>query len=477
MASPNISFDSIPTSIRKPGHYFEFNTRLAVRTLPGNLQRVLLVGQRLANATGPTAVPAGVAVEVFSDVDAAVHFGEGSIAHRMVKAAITANPYVQLTVIAVDDDDAAVAATGTITIAGTASRAGTLSVRIAGQTVRVAVESGDTVGTAATRLADEINAAGGLPVTAMAAQGVVTLTAKHKGAEGNNIKVAAVATAAGQTVTIGAMEGGTTDPDLDDALAAAFAAGHNIVVSPFATADALLALRAHLEAVGGPLEQRDAIGVAGTPGTLAAATTVASNINSGLMTLGWHSGSQLSAAEIGAAYASVIAYEEDPARPLNTLEIKGLDITDVEHWPSRTEQENALYNGVTPLETTTANRVQIVRAISTYTENAAGVPDVALLDITTMRTLHYVRKAVRERVALRFPREKLSERTPPKVRSEIYDVLIKLEELEIIEAVVENKDGLIVERDSQDVNRLNARIPADVVNGLHVFAGRIDLLL
>lgn len=39
------------------------------------------------------------------------------------------------------------------------------------------------------------------------------------------------------------------------------------------------------------------------------------------------------------------------------------------------------------------------------------------------------------------------------------------------------KDGLIVERDLQDVNQLNGRIPADVVNGLHVFAGRIDLLL
>jgi hypothetical protein len=26
MSSPNISFDNIPSSIRKPGQYFEFNT-------------------------------------------------------------------------------------------------------------------------------------------------------------------------------------------------------------------------------------------------------------------------------------------------------------------------------------------------------------------------------------------------------------------------------------------------------------------
>ncbi|MCD2496578.1 hypothetical protein LRN48_14720, partial [Staphylococcus aureus] len=86
---------------------------------------------------------------------------------------------------------------------------------------------------------------------------------------------------------------------------------------------------------------------------------------------------------------------------------------------------------------------QIVRAISTYTRDPQGVDDVALLDITTIRTLDYVRKACRERISLRFPREKLSERTPDKVRSELLDVLYKLEELEIVEAVDANKAGLI----------------------------------
>lgn len=33
MASTNISFEKIPASIRKPGKYFEYNTRNAVRTL------------------------------------------------------------------------------------------------------------------------------------------------------------------------------------------------------------------------------------------------------------------------------------------------------------------------------------------------------------------------------------------------------------------------------------------------------------
>lgn len=476
MSSPNVSFDQIPSSIRKPGHYFEFNTKLAVRTLPSNQQRVLLVGQRLATV-GPTAVAALQAVDVFNDQDVAVYFGAGSIAHRMARAAITANRYAQLTMITLDDAAAGVAAAGTVTITGTATRPASMALVVGGQRVAIATDTGDTATDSAARLATAINEIDLMPVAANAAAGVVTLTAKHKGSSGNGIGVIVATRAAGLALAVVAMAGGDNDPDLAPALAAAFAGGHNIVVSPFSTESALTSLRTHLEAVGSPMEQRDAIGVAGTPGTLSAATTLALAVNSGLITLGWHHMSRMSSAEIGAAYAAVIASEEDPARPLNTLEILGLDVTDAEARPGRVEQENALYNGVTPLEVGPGGRVQIVRAISTMTVNANGISDVALLDITTMRTLHYVRKSCRERVAQRFPREKLSSRMIPRVRSELLDVLIKLEELEIIEEVTANKADLIVERDSQDANRLNARIPADVVNGLHVFAGRIDLLL
>ena len=56
-------------------------------------------------------------------------------------------------------------------------------------------------------------------------------------------------------------------------------------------------------------------------------------------------------------------------------------------------------------------------------------------------------------------------------------MLRQLEQLEIVEEVEANAAGVLCERDLQDPNRLNVRIPTDVVNGLHVFAGVIDLLL
>ncbi|XWJ89575.1 phage tail sheath C-terminal domain-containing protein [Phytobacter ursingii] len=472
MTSPNISFDSIPSSIRKPGQYFEFNTRLAVRTLPANAQKVLILGPMLPGGSQAPLSP----VSVFSSDEAALYFGYGSLAHVMVTTAINTYAYLDLTVIGISDAAAGVAAAGTLTVTGPASAQGVVSLWVGNTRVDVAVSAADTAPAIVAAMKTAIDNQPALPVSATAAAGVLTLTAKNKGAVGNDIHLKAQTTATGTTAVVTALSGGATDPDIAPALAAVVAAGHNIIICPFSTQTALTALRTHLDFVSGPMEQRGAVGAAGWTGTLATGTTLASAINSGRIAIGWHNGSVMLPAEAAAAYGARIASEEDPARPLNTLTL-ALDVTGITSRPGRTEQENALHNGLTPFEVGAGDTVQIVRAVTTYTRNATGVDDVSLLDLTTIRTLDYVRKACRERIALRFPRDKLSSRTPKLVESELYDVLLKLEELEIVEEVEANKAALIVERDSQDVNRLNARIPTDVVNGLHVFAGRIDLYL
>lgn len=473
MASPNISFSQIPASLRKPGKYFEFNTSLAVRTLPGNLQKLLVVGQRIAAGT----VLANVVTDIFSDRDAATYFGRGSIAHLMCRSALQANPYVSLQCIALDDAGGSVVAAGTVTLTGPASSAGVLTVQVGDTLVNVAIASGDTATVTAAALAAQITAQPDLPVTAAAAVGVVTLSAKNKGTLGNAIKVSAVTSAVGTTAVVVAMSAGATDPTIATALAVVFAAGHNVIATPWNDTTNLTALRTHLDSVSGAVEQRGAIGVYAHVGTLAASTTLSALINSGRITGLLLPNAYEQVYEVAAAYAAVIASEQDPARPLNTLGLTGILANPLANRSTRTEQENALNNGVTPTEVGPGDVVQIVRAITTYTLDPQSVPDISLLDLTTIRTLDYVRLAIRTRIALRFPRNKLSARTADQVRSEILDVLYKLEELEIIENVDANKAGVLVERDLQDPNRLDAKIPADVVNGLHIFAGRIDLLL
>lgn len=473
MASANVSFDNIPASIRKPGKYFEFNTKLAVRTLATNPQTVLIVAQKTADGTATENVP----VQVFDTDTAGKLFGFGSQAASMVKAAMRAYSYVDLSVLPIADDSAGIAASGSLKLTGDATAQGVLTLTVADTEISVAAAAEDSAEALATALATAVNGERDLPVTAQAATGTVTLTAKNKGTLGNGIVLSYVCTVPGITPTLTKMAGGQKDPDIAEALTAVFAADYTIYCVPWAVQAPLTALREHLDNIGGPMEQRGAIGVYASTGTLSAATTLAGQLNAGRITGALLPGSTTPPEQIAAAYAAVLASEEDPARPLNTLVLTGVTVPPVASRLGRTEQEVCLKNGVTPLEAGPGDVVQIVRAISTYTVNAEGTADVSLLDITTIRTLDYVRKAIRERISLRFPREKLSTRTPAKVRSEILDVLRGLESLEIVEEVDANADGVVVERDLQDANRLDAKIPTDVVNGLHVFAGRIDLLL
>jgi phage tail sheath gpL-like len=59
----------------------------------------------------------------------------------------------------------------------------------------------------------------------------------------------------------------------------------------------------------------------------------------------------------------------------------------------------------------------------------------------------------------------------------VLDVLYLLETLEIVQNVKLYESGVIVERDTSDVNRIDIKIPTNIVVGLHVLAGVIDLIL
>ncbi|HEP1045427.1 phage tail sheath subtilisin-like domain-containing protein [Serratia ureilytica] len=474
---------TIPIPTYKPGFYFGFNTTLASRALATNDQKLVILAQR---TTLPTAAERLTPVNVFSDEEAAVYFGRGSQAHRMARAAIYANGYLQLAIVGLEDAAAGVAATGSLALSGTATGTGQARLSVCGVTVSASVASGDSAEVVMTALADAINTRQELPVSAsvedIPAEGggkatgkQITLIARNKGTVGNQVGLTATVNAAGLTATLKAMSGGQGDPELDDALAAIFSAGHTLVISPYSDTASLRTLSTHLDKVSGPLEQRGAVGVTGWNGTLSTGTTLTTAVNAARITMGWYNGSALPNGELAAVYAAIMASESDPARPLNTLTLPGLDITSQDKWPGRTEQENALSNGLTPFEVS-GSTVQIVRAVSTYVKNAMGVTDRSLMDITIIRSLDYVRLACRTRMTQRFPREKLTDTRLARIRSELLDVLYALEALEIVENVDALKDQLIVTRNLQDDTRADATIPASIVRGLHVFAGTIYLL-
>jgi len=474
---------TIPNPIYKPGAYFAFNTTLASRALATNDQKLLIIGQRL---TQTTATEVLTPVNVFSDDEAALYFGRGSQAHRMARAAIKANQYIQLTVVGLDDAKGALAASAQLIISGAASGSGQVRLSICGTFVNVAVASGDKPEDIYSALAAAVTADQSLPVKAgigiIPPAGdddpsipVLNFTAVNKGTCGNEIVITATNTVSGLTLELDPMKGGQGDPPLDAAFSAVWAAGHTMIMSPYTSDDALAKLATHLDNVSGPLEQRGAVGITGWNGTLASGTTLTSKVNAPRISCGWHAGSALPNGELAAIYGAVMASESDPARPLNTLTLPGLDITAQDNWPGRTEQENALMNGLTPFEVD-GSVVRIVRSVSTFVKNAAGVTDRSLMDITIIRSLDYVRLACRTRYTQRFPREKLTDARLARIRSELLDVLYSLEQLEIVENVDALKDQLRVTRSLQDDTRAEATIPAAIVRGLHVFAAVIYLM-
>ncbi|MCQ4142840.1 phage tail sheath subtilisin-like domain-containing protein [Vogesella sp. AC12] len=470
----NITYDKIPSSIRTPGKYIEFYTRAALKSLPANRQRSVLVAPKLTNVVTSNA---SQVIDVYSDDEAAAYCGYGSVGHLMARAFMRANPYGALSLVLLPDDGAGLAAKGTLTLANNATTSGTLTVNIGADTLRLAVDAGTTPEAAAAKVVAAVLNQPALPVTAAAVAGLVTFTAKHKAAIGNDIKLSASLSADGMTAAVAAMAGGANDASLQPALDTIQAAGHDLVVCPFATSTAALELREHLEFVGGPREKRWALGTVAHTGTLANAMALADAVNSEWISLAWYRGAKRLPAEIAAAYAAVIASEEDPARPLNTLQLAGMDVVDVTAQASKTEVENALWNGITPLEVGEGNRVLISRAITTYTKTVDGTADPTMLDITTPRSLFYAAKAVLQKLVREFPREKKSERTRDKVWSACYDVALRLEELEIFQNVEQHKAELQVQGDGQDVTRFNIRIPSSVVPGAHIFAVRMDLIL
>lgn len=473
MSSKNVSFDKIPSGTRKPGVYAEFNTKLAVRNLPGNRQRTLIIGQK--TATG--ALAALTLTDVFSDVEAAVACGYGSQLHRMVRAALVANPYANISVVALDDVIAGTLASFPVTIAGAPTAAGAFALSLNDTLIQVNVAITDTPTTVAAAFVAAVTAQPNLPFTAANAVGVITLTAKNKGTVANGFKVTASGVTAGMTCTAGAPVNGATDPDITAALTAAFLGGHDQIVIPYQDTPNLTALRNHLDNVGNYAEKRWALGFVASNGTLAQATTLSAGINHGWMNHAWCRKTTTAPMEMAAAYAATIAASEDPAMPFDYAAVTGVAPPLVADRTSRSEEESALYNGITPLNVGPGETVQIVRAVTTYVLNPAGVPDVSLLDITTPRTLKYVARTFVEDRARRYSRTKISDRLIDSMRDSGIVLLKQLEDLEIIENVDANLPQYIIERDLQDVSRLNERIPLNVINGLHILAERFDLML
>jgi phage tail sheath gpL-like len=487
----NIAFNTIPIDVRTPGQYLEVDNTKAVRGLPSMNRRMLFIGNKLATGTAP----AGTLQRINSAADAAGLFGRGSVLQEMLVAARAANQTSDIWAMALDDNGAGVQHTKTVTVTGPATASGTLALYVNGFKYSVGVVLNDTATVIATAIAAAVNARLDSPMTAGSAVGVVTLTARHKGAFGNDMDARVnfypdEKLPAGVAVVVAAGTAGAGNPDVATALAAISLEAYYTIVTPWNDVANVVKLETELASRWGGMDMRTGHVFIGFTGTQAAQTTYGAARNSPHVTI------------IGAknpptpiyVYAAVLAAEceqsgaIDPARPFQTLPMPGVLPPALADRYTRLERDLNLRDGISTFTVDQGGNVLIERVVTTYQVNAFGVDDVSYLDLETKWTVDYMRYAFRARIALRFPRHKLADdgtsfapgqqvATPNVIRAELLDVARQLELVGILEGFSQFKNDLVVVRSTVDTGRVNCILPPNVVNQFRVFAASVQFIL
>ncbi len=486
-----ISFDNIPATLRVPLAYIEFDNSGALTGTAAVPYKLLVLGQQNADATASPLTP----VRITSADQAGDMFGRGSMLHNMFRLIKGANSYLETWALPARDNSAGKKAAGTVTLTGKATASGTLYLYIDGQAVSCAVTADEELSATATRLAAAVNAKTSLPVTAAAAEGVVTLTCRWPGETGNTLSAVVSLygedVPAGLTVTCAAFAGGSGDPDMDEVIAALGDEQWHGIVLPWTGKAGLAALGVELDRRWGPLVQKESLAFAAFRGTHGETADFGANSNSHLITCMGTGNSAPQAPYLWAAVYGVVALaslETDPARPLQTLALTGIIPPPLKDRWTMEERNLLLHDGIATYMVQAGDIVAIEREVTMYQVNRWGEADPSYLDVTTPATLGYIRYATKSRITQKYPRHKLASDgtryspgqaivTPSVIRGELLALYRELEYAGIVENFDAYKADLIVERNASDRNRVDVLAPPDIVNQFRIFAMKTMFVL
>lgn len=484
----NISFNTIPTNLRVPLFYAEMDASQAGYF--SQATRTLLIGQFLSSGSAVAGTPYLVA----RTDDAKALFGIGSMLARAHLFSRPQDPIGEIWCIPLADDAAAVAATGTVTVAGSAFAAGSIPLYIAGQKVSVGVALNDAAAAIATSIAAAVTAATDLPVTAAAVGAVVTFTAKWKGATGNDIMLADcfLGRAGGEllptgiTLTYAAMANGATNPSLAAAITAMGDIEYDYIIHPYSDTASLNLLQTEMnDTVGRWSYARQIYGhvytaLRGTMGTLQSAGVARNDQHNSIA--GFENDVPNPSWEYAAAYGSrnAVFINVDPARPTQTGELTGILVARPGKRFIFTERQTLLNSGIAT-SYVGGGLARVERAITTYQKNAFNQADPSYLDSEVMHQNATVIRRLRNIITTKYPRHKLAKDgsrfgagqaivTPNVIRGEMITEYFNMEQDGLVENGAMFAKYLIVEIDANNPNRLNVLLPPDLVNQLRIFA-------
>jgi phage tail sheath gpL-like len=490
-----MQFNQFPANWKLPLFWAEVDPSKA--GLPVNNLPALLVGTRVGG-TAPVDVPIAISTQAQAD-DA---FGQGSQLARMFTAFFKNNFAHEVWGLPIAEPGAGVKATGTITVSGTATADGVLYVYIAGQRVAVSVAATDTAAEVAAALSAAINDVDDLPVTA-ALQATdspqINLTCRWKGTTGNDIDLrdsyrgvqggeklpTGIAVAYSNS---GKLSGGTGAPVMTTAIANIGDEAYEYVALAFldATSKAAWADEYGFSDTGrwGWMRQTYGHLFGAYRDTYANLMVYGPTNNEGVLAIGAIEQNMPTPSwEVAAAYTAKAARAllNDPARPLQTLELSGVLPAPKHQRFSKTELNNLAGSGLSTFAVGASGVPVIMRETTTYQRNPYSQGDDAYELVTTLATLAALLRDMAHAVTSKYPRHKLADDgtrfgpgqaivTPKIIKAELIAEYREQEFLGRVENVAAFKKNLIVERDVNNPNRISVLYPPDLVNQLRIFA-------
>ena len=490
-----ISFANIPADWRLPLYWVEVDpSKAGIWTIN---QPALLVGIMTDEGI---ALP-DVAIPVGSQAQADKQFGQGSQLANMFAAFYRNNFANEVWGLPLAEPTTGTAATGKITVTVDAGghEAGTINLYIGGQHVPVNIGATDTVNDINVAISAAVNENFNLPVTSVGGPADVTLTCNWKGTSGNDIDVrdsyygrmGSEELPNGVTVaydTLGMLSGGVGVPIMDTAIGNLGERNFEYVAMPFTDSTSLLAWETEFGFTDtgrwGWMRQLFGHVFSAKRADYPSMIAFGETRNSGVMSI---MGVELAAPtpvyEWVAAYTAKAqrALINDPARPLQTLELTGVMTAPLHQRFNRMELNAMAGSGIATQEADANNVPMILRETTTYQLNLYGQGDDAYELVTTLATLARLLRNQKHAITSQFPRHKLADdgtrfgpgqaiATPGLIKAS----LVGQYRIDMFNGLVENigafKQNLIVERDPTNPNRVNVLYPPDLINQLRVFA-------
>lgn len=387
-----IPITGVAVDYRTPGGFAEILFAQGPASAAAGVREVVFVMPKLSSGTWTAATLYPVA----NEADAETGGGAGSPIHRGIRKFLQVNKDAKVWALPVAETSGGspVAATWTCTYATNATGRGTATVYICGEACSFTYATSDTVTTIAAGVKAAINAKPWLPVTADNSSGILTVTAKLLGSSQGTATVpvisarAEISTGTGTTISVSGTHLGTGVAGADGttteaantatALTTIDATRKYYIVSSAYDATTLGNIKTHIVNKSEPRRGLRSVAIAAHPGTLAAATTVATGRNYERLQLLWLEKPDNDCAEIAGAIAGIRQKKEGVDATANLATYPLSDILSNcylnAEWPTDTDLNDAINDGLSPIQSTDNGPIWVMN-VNTRSKNAAGTQD------------------------------------------------------------------------------------------------------